>query len=374
MSDVPPPLPPEDSSMPPAYPWPPAASSDPGTAPGPPLAYALPVTPAQSARPRIVTGVGVVSIAVAILGLAGSVLTAVAAIAFYAGAHEVGARAARAAALSRSPLFAPEPVKLPVEVGPNGLAGTQRRGVIDAFYAVRPLRPPRVEQIDAILARHGRTMLLSAQDRQAGLEPSPERVRGLVLDQGELFGGSRAAGPDYFKLSTGRLELYDDRAVFYPVDGSPTLRSALPRPATRPASSQTQPTLAPTPTPSTGALVVVLSASLAALSLSVVLFVAAVQVLRGMPAGRRMHVIWAWGNIAVTVVAAVAFWWMIRRFYDALLHYDSAAPPLGGAGVPRFMVQPHHPLVAAAVALVYPLAVLAVMRQQTVREYFNPSA
>ena len=228
---LPPPLPPEPPEIHAGYAPPPAASWPPAA---PALAYSLPTTVTGPTRPRLITAIGTTSLVFAFLGAAGAILTAVAAFLFYARAQAVSASAlaAQISAVSMTP--APTaPVRPPPEVGPNGLSGPQRRGVVDAFYAVRPIRPPRMEQLDAILARHGLTILLTPADREAGVDPAPQRVRGLVENHGQLFSTNPASAPDFFRLATGRLELYDDRAVFYPADGSTALRNAYGRAPTR---------------------------------------------------------------------------------------------------------------------------------------------
>jgi hypothetical protein len=180
-------------------------------------------------RPSFITLVGVASIGFAVLSAAGAVLTAVAAFLFFAGAQAVGSAALAAQNNPAAIAAPPTPVRATPETGTNGVREPLRRSVVEAFYAVRAMRPPRVEQLNAILARDGRTILLTPEDRRAGVEPAPERVRGLVTDHGELFSRNRAAAPDYFRLTTGRLELYDDRAVFYPADGSATIRNSFGR-------------------------------------------------------------------------------------------------------------------------------------------------
>ena len=321
----------------------------------------------RSTRPALVTAVGVLSLVVALLGIVGAAGTALWAFMFYATAHASSAAAAQELAVRRSPLRATEPPRPTVEAGPDGLTQPVRGGVVGAFNAVRPLRPQRVEQLDAALARHGRPMLLGADDRAAGLEPSGERVRGLVLDHGELFSANRATAPEYFQLATGRLELYDDRAVFYPADGSRTLRSSLPRPATRPAPADAPPV--PPPTPSTPALVVVLAAAVAGAALSVLLFVAAVFWLRGLPSGRRLHLVWAGLKMVVVLTAAAAFWWMTRDFYDSFLRYVSPSVPPGALPSARFVVKPWQPIAAGVAGIVYPLAVLVFLRSRAARTH-----
>jgi hypothetical protein len=158
--------------------------------------------------------------------------------------------------------------------------------------------------------------------------------------------------------------------VFYPADGTRALRSSLPRPATRPAPAQAS-APAPPPNPSTPALVTVLVAALAGAALSVLLFVAGVLWLRGMPSGRRLHLLWAWLKVAVVVAAAVPFWWMTRGFQRDFRSYLGVALPDVGTTPRRTIVQPWQPLAAGAAGLVYPVVVLTVLRSRTTRDYFR---
>jgi hypothetical protein len=463
MSEFPPALPPESQPVPPAppegaaaetaaaqpaYPWPP---------PAPSLAYSLPTTAAARVqRPAVITALGVASIAVALLSAVGAVLTVVAAFLFFAGAQAMSTAASAAQNSSAAPV-APRQVARPApETGQNGVADPVRRGVVEAFYALHPMRPPRIEQLNAILAREGKTILLTPDERKAGASPAPERVRGLVEDHGELYSRNLAAAPDYFRLSTGRLELYDDRAVFYPADGSATIRNSFGRTPGRRAltgdeaaavvrrakelaagalndaqaaaltsaltaadqkfvstsaaaggaGGPTAPTAvipgagdaitirfadadlylgpkgevlgappgpAPAPKPSTAAFLAVLAASLVGLALAVVLFIAAVLFLRGLPSGRRLHLTWAWIKIPVAAASSVAFWWMVSSFYEAITRYDPGAPARVTGGARSLMAEPWQPVAVAVVAQVYPVVVIAMMRTRAVREYMNPT-
>ena len=226
----------------------PAQPAPPGTLPPPPfaehaptvppvdaLAYSLPSTRLGPSRPRAVMVMGWASILVACVGAVVSLGTIVFASMFYLAARDVDRLIAMAPAGPVGPpsfLVMADPSPPKVEVGPDGLADPQRRVAVNGLYSVHPLRPPRMEQLDAILARAGWRVL--ALDRGAPL--GVEAVREAVVDHGQLFGDPNRA-PEYFKTAAGRLELYDDRAVFYPEDGSPPVRSttvsaSMPKPLT----------------------------------------------------------------------------------------------------------------------------------------------
>ena len=418
-----------------------------------PLAYSLPTTSVRPRRPGVVTAIATTSFIVALCGLVGGLGTAAAALVFYAHARQMGTDA-QAAMRARAAQPAPvQPVRRMPEVGPEGLQETQRKAVAEALYAIHPLRPPRMAQLDAVLARHGKTLLGADADRWVVSGPAPGEVRRIVLDHGQLFSSGRGNPPEFFRLKSGRLELFDDRAVFYPEDGSPTIRSSLAAPVVRRALTPaevtaavenarslsrdrlndaqvaaltaalsaenqklvgpqteysgaepvsvtpaaegafsiqfsqgrldlgrdgrvlaTPPAPAPPPAPSTAGLVVVLVASLLGAALAFLLAVAAVQTLRGLPSGRRLHFTWAWLKIPVTAVAAVTLWWMAGTFYEEAAEFQRVFPTVFfSPRQTRWILQPWHPILLALIALIYPVVLLGVLRGNAVREYFHPS-
>jgi hypothetical protein len=74
------------------------------------------------------------------------------------------------------------------------------------------MTPRRMSQLDTILAQAGKDM---ATDHvtASGAMPAPQS-------------GEKA--PDYFDTTTGRLLVYDDRAVFFPANNSPAVRVSAP--------------------------------------------------------------------------------------------------------------------------------------------------
>ena len=226
MSDLTPPPPfAQQAPAPPPYPapaWP--GDPDPAAIPVAALAYSLPTTGGVAPRPGLLTALGVTSI----VGSLATALTCVGLIAFAAviyivakGADLAIAQQARQAPPPSYLLPAGRPVVRPI-AGPDGFADPQRAAVVGAIESIHPLRPPRRAQLDMILARAGKKILPAT----AGQNLTADAVREAVSDHGELFSGNRKAPPpEYFTTASGRLELYDERAVFYPGDGSPPVRS-----------------------------------------------------------------------------------------------------------------------------------------------------
>lgn len=102
------------------------------------------------------------------------------------------------------------------------------------------------------------------------------------------------------------------------------------------------------------------------LLLAVLLIVAGVFVLRDHRLGRRLHLIWAWIKIPVSLLGAVVYWQTMSTFF--------ASMPAGTApGVtPQYMssMMLITGLVQAGVACAYPLGVLIVMKTRTVRDFY----
>ena len=106
------------------------------------------------------------------------------------------------------------PERLPA----NGLSATARRNVADGLSRVANLSAKQLDQLDELLAEEGTNIAPTATTF------TPIQLAATVSRTGHLpFNGT--SGSDYFVLGQGRLEISDDRAVFFPIDGSPSLRS-----------------------------------------------------------------------------------------------------------------------------------------------------
>ena len=248
MSDQTPPPHPPVPPVPvlPASPAPDAAgAAPPEQHPPPPLpvaqyAYPYPEPPPMAgmtfpstitpARPGILTAIGVISVIVGSLGtLAGlwsvgslfafSRMVTVANVLARAGpgGGPAGAGASPAAVPATAPVGQGGPE---VAVDEAGMDEVARRRVAEALSEVLFLSPPRLEQLDVLLAKSGRDIFPGLS---AGA--TPDAIGNLVQGHGTSpSAGPNSAGPDYFRTRAGRVELYDDRAVFYPARGAEVVR------------------------------------------------------------------------------------------------------------------------------------------------------
>lgn len=217
-------------SQPPSQqPW----SWDPAPLPGaePQLGIGQPpqyVHADRSGRPGLITLIGVISIIVACFTGIFSLITSFQAVGYYMMTLMSSSMAATQSRIRATATAAPPVVVEAGVVGPRGMAQQEREQAVAALSRMRPLTPSRKRHLDAILAASGRDMATGAVT-ESGTMPA--------MRSGE-------APPDYFVTPAGRLEVFNDRAVFYPISGATVRASAPPLPPPGP-----NPTPPPAPAP-----------------------------------------------------------------------------------------------------------------------------
>jgi hypothetical protein len=171
-------------------------------------------------QPGLVTAIGVVSIVVAgfsILASLGTVLQAGGYYMMSVMSTTVGASTARRPPVA--PMPAPVVVspagRAPAPVtGPGGMEAAERAAAVATLTRLRPMTPMRKRHLDAILAQAGKYMATDKVTQSGTMDEMP----------------SGEQPPDYFVTPTGRLEVFNNRAVFFPTDGTPTVRVTAPPP------------------------------------------------------------------------------------------------------------------------------------------------
>jgi hypothetical protein len=167
-------------------------------------------------RPGILTAVGVLSIIVASISL----LVDFASVMFAIAVSRVAVSTLPVATIGATPP-PPRTNQASVEyVAPQGLSANQRQIVIQGLSQVRTLSEARQKQLDGLLADVGREVV----------EISPqyltiERVAAYVTDVREMPSGSGGAADDLFILGSGRLQISDNGAVFFPGNSPSGIRS-----------------------------------------------------------------------------------------------------------------------------------------------------
>jgi hypothetical protein len=105
--------------------------------------------------------------------------------------------------------------------------------------------------------------------------------------------------------------------------------------------------------------------------LAIYLLVIGILTLRGSPRGRSLHLIYAWLKIPVTILGAVAAWWLTTSFMEALMAGNSGNPMFqqgifAGVGLQH--------AVMGAIALIYPVALLIALQTKAVKDYYSSAA
>ncbi len=254
---------PDPSSPPPQSPLPAAAppvSAPPVGSPPPPYAYrqvlplsAMPYTvDARPAKPGVITAIGVTSIVLAGLGFIGGVWRLVALFQLIIMANFPSPTATGVPMTTPLPATMPvaptSPRKLPpgpptsppvevtvgdssetpdddpgvadVPVSPRGFERRDRAVVVKTLGDLRSFSPPRAEELNLLLARCGYDIFPND-----GRPLTPGRVESMLESSSSgLTADPTQTPPDVFRTTRGRVELYDDRAVFYPKGGRNVVR------------------------------------------------------------------------------------------------------------------------------------------------------
>ena len=173
--------------------------------------------PPRGRRPGVLSAIGVISIVVASLSGLYSLYAGMQGFGFYMlsmmSSQRPGAPFARAT-VAPPAVASPQPLRDLAVVSPFGMNEAERKSAAESLVRLQPMGSRRLEQLDAILSSSGRQLGVDAVT-ESGLMPDAR---------------SGEKGPVFFVSRKGRLEVFDDRAVFFPADNSPTVRvSALPQ-------------------------------------------------------------------------------------------------------------------------------------------------
>jgi hypothetical protein len=229
------------------------------------IAYSM---PPRSGRPGAITAIGVISIVVACLSFLGYMSVGFSLLWFSFMARFAGFAAAAPTFPTPAPVVAPvgttqpagvggesaetpdgtadgsaaapvpaEPAKpaeaapaVELEVGPRGLNAEARANVAEALSTEQFISEPRLAQLDGLLARSGKDMFPITGGKPLTTERVSGMLEGITIG---ISGDPSVPGPDSFRTPSGRVELYDDRGVFYPVRAGEIVRVSRPTAATR---------------------------------------------------------------------------------------------------------------------------------------------
>lgn len=193
----------------------------------------VPVLPVDyslgQARPGTITAIGIVSIVLASLGL----LTGLVGGLYAVGFTIASAVSSRAAAMT--PTSAPtatltitggadaESSPAQLSEGPRGLAPPLRQVIIAGLAHKHVFDDEKNNRLHELLAKGGQEIFPAASSGSV----SAVAIANDVIECAELPSSDGAAeGPIYFIVGTGKIELYDDHAVFFPTGRGEPIRVA----------------------------------------------------------------------------------------------------------------------------------------------------
>jgi hypothetical protein len=276
----------------------------------------------------------------------------------------------------------------------DALSEPQRRVVLTTLTRIRALDEARQKHLELLLSVAGRRVMPIATS--PGL--TMQKVRANITEHGTLPSARGGAGPDYFLVGTGRLECYDDHAVFRP-DGSTDVVSASATAQSTddsaaddgtgssssarsgvspgrfsfrrgPTTTWSGPVIQISPA-AAGAMLITQAAGVA---LAIYLLVIGILVLRDVRAGWKLHWWYVALKIPLVIVSLAASWYVWQGFRTSINTFLAANPPPGAARpppVPLGGIMGGWLTFFAALALAYPIALIFVLNSRTVRDYYG---
>lgn len=248
---------------------------------------------------------------------------------------------------------------------PDGLQGQPRELLMARVEALTSLSPVHRDVLDAFLAQKG-----SDIDARATVVKDAAAAERLITSAGKSSDGQTT-----IDFTAGRLSLSDTTAIFEPAGTTDLitldLTGVVPAPGSpgfsRSSSSSIGnpggPVINPLPKISGTSITLQTVSSIVSAILALILLIAGILTLRARPAGRRLHLWWAWLKILASVLAAIALYCF---YYDLFSSTSAATGGTPAAGVSIMMA-----VFSFAIALLYPIAVLIVMNVRSVKNYLS---
>ncbi|HEX8521937.1 MAG TPA: hypothetical protein VF669_06745 [Tepidisphaeraceae bacterium] len=331
---------------------------------------AIPVTnvPAFAHRPGIVTAIGWLSIVVCVATMALCFAIFIGCTVMFARAQS-GA-ASRAIAKQQRPATRITVAKPAQEIFPvdpmNGLGASKRSAVLSALSRVRPMSSARRDQANALLSQAGQRMFPMTAATAVDLRV----VQNNVTAHGVLPSARGGEGPTYFVIGTGRVEIYDDHAVFRPT-GSADVVSVRAADLKKEARGQSAANQAAAATPvnvkTVKADVIPLSIiaieSLVSGCLAIYLLITGILTLRQNLSARTMQWVYFWIKLPLALIAIGASW----KLYDV---YATAATRNPGVQLSFETTSALTILSCGVAALVYLIVLAMMLKSRDTRDYY----
>jgi hypothetical protein len=166
-------------------------------------------------RPTVLSAVAIFSIIIASISL----LVDCGTLAFASAISRFARATVASSTVTISP--APAPTRTQTEyIAPQGLSSIQRQTVIAALEQLRPMSDARQKQVDGLLADVGQQVFQISTDNL-----TTNRVTAYVTEVRQMPGGNGGEPDDLFMLGSGRLQVSDAEAIFFPSDSPSPIRS-----------------------------------------------------------------------------------------------------------------------------------------------------
>ena len=203
-----------------------------------PPQYYVPQAAAVALRPGLVTAMGVTSIVVAGLSLLAGIISGLYTRHMYTIGQEAANRARSvtgSGGAGGAPVATPSVLTLPTPADLERAAAAdnqrlerRRDSLVELFNGLQEMTTAQREQLAALLGRYAERMVPHSLFQGPAL--SPADVRTAVRRAGVLPRPSpNEPETAWFELPAGRMEIYADRAIFRPADGTGNLRVAAPK-------------------------------------------------------------------------------------------------------------------------------------------------
>jgi hypothetical protein len=316
-----------------------------------PLSYASEYV--DTRRPGIIIALGVLSIIFSItFGIS----------AIFALLMAIGAAAGPTARAS-------VPAASIVPSWPDGIGSGPRAIVLAHISSVHALSQTRQDVLDGFLAQQGEQI----DSRLRRLE-DPHLVPKIITQIGKSDEGF-----DYVHFTRGKLTLEDTKAIYEPwgttdlitvdfasADPKPGMVNFDPTGGIGPSGTTTVATTTRLVISNTSIVLQTVTGVLCGI-LAALLLVAGVFTVRARPAGRTLHLWWAWLKIVVSLFGAVATYIFWREFIGQTAA-ASGQPNVATTALSTGIVMS---LMGLGLAVLYPIAVLIVMHLRSVRNYLS---
>lgn len=334
--------------------------------PNPPMAqYAQPlnyVAPPRVLRSGLVTAIGVMSVVLGALSILVGLLFGVQSVAMMAftSSATVTARGTLVSSGAGTQGTAASQYQ-----SPRGWDPAAARVAVAALSEVQALTVEQQQQLESLLLEFGQDVFPFDAD-----QATSARVKSSVSDSGALRSQS-GLGAVYFVVGNGRIELSDRDATFLPSGRSNPIHmttvsaGVVPSGGGATAAATLPVTTNPFAAVSVLAPLAMLLAVLGNLALAIYLLVIGIMVLRHSSSGARLHWIYVILKIPLSILAALAFAWMM----SSLFGFARA-----GLGVSSSRFWTLILVYAGAIAVfgcAYPFGLIFALRSRRVREYYQ---